>query len=124
MVKANELRIGNILIEYYSINDEPAQRYFTIKTGEDIDCVDEGFEPIPLTPEILEKCGFNWSIYHQAFHKHDDEHKIYDINECHPNGFQFSTFKKNQLIGVPFYYLHQLQNLYMCLSGEELEVNL
>lgn len=117
-MKANELRIGN-----WVSNGEIE---FQI-TSKDIYHLDVYVarviaNPIPITPQWMERLGFNWSIYHQSFHYGDmamDE--FYDVNECYPKGYQLSTFKKRNLIGKSFLYVHQLQNLYFALTGEELE---
>lgn len=127
MIKANELRVGNKV--YYTVSGSKkhiGEITQVVKTEDGIKgTIDYHYplsfgEPINLTPEILEKCGFEWSIYHQAFHKHSDGHETYDLNECYPSGYQFSTFKKQALIGIPVKHLHQLQNLYFALTGEEL----
>lgn len=76
------------------------------------------FEPIQLTAEILEQCGFEKSKSH-----HLDFFKDTGI------GNNFFTFR----LGRPFKhesqwwqeikYLHQLQNLYFAITGKELTVN-
>lgn len=112
-MKENELRIGN-WVDYSGSIIPVASIYIGQSTLEYAD-------PIPLTPEILEKAGFEWSIYHQAFHKENFE---FDINECFPKGYSLSTFKRRFLIVSKIKYLHQLQNLYYALTGEELEIKL
>lgn len=80
MIKANELRIGN------KIKRKSNENICTVNWGiiKDFDLHEDvsDYEPIRLTPQILEKCGFE-NIY-----------------------------------------LHQLQNLYFALTGNELEINL
>lgn len=79
-------------------------------------------QPIPLTPEVLEACGFDWSVYHQAWHYGDSLiNEFYDLAECYPSGYQLQTFKGGALIGNPIHHLHTLQNLYFSLTGQELE---
>jgi len=71
-------------------------------------------QPISLTPEILEKCGFVmhktsqlWRTYNFYLH-----HYLVSDNEyC----FKYSDFTSSSI-----QYLHQLQNLYFALCGEEL----
>lgn len=76
------------------------------------ECDSNRCEPIPLTPEILEKCGF-------------EQANGIMLWEC--NGVQiayeticgyFRIYPRTNKIE----YLHQLQNLYWCLVGEELEI--
>ena len=84
--------------------------------------LDEIF-PIPLTEEWLEKFGFE-NIY-------GDYHKKWDVwnyqIEKHP------SFKEGWVFfididevasppSVKIRYVHQLQNLYFCLTGEELTI--
>ena len=50
MIAPNELRIGN----WVKIGYVPHM----VIDGKHIDLYCEDYQPIPLTPEILEKCGF------------------------------------------------------------------
>lgn len=131
MIDPIELRKGSIFFDagdeqsYFAIEyfekDFAVYRNGSFKQRMDSDC----FQPVELTPEILEAAGFHWSIYHQAYHFGDFLcNEFYDLNECYPKGFQLSTFKKSTLIGEPFFYLHQLQNLFGCLCGKELVIDL
>lgn len=126
MIDPKELRIGNWV---YHESESTNNLHAIIVNDDDLGFMSNGgdlyYSPIPLTPEILEKAGFEWSIYHQAFHFGDMAmNEFYDVNECYPSGYQLSTFKKKELIGNSFQYLHQLQNLYFALTGQELEINL
>jgi hypothetical protein len=89
-------------------------------TGDYLTVASSELNPIPLTPEILEKCGFkkyvspggNTTTYSLG------ENWLFDASRdklilMFPNSFK----------NVPK-YLHQLQNLYFVLEGEELTVNL
>lgn len=109
MIQANELRIGN----WYDHNG--SYRQVTPNTIEE---VWEGeriyVNPIPLTPEILEKCGFE---------KYD--RFLYRLK----NGWHWISVDTNSLYihgkqVVLIDYLHQLQNLYFALTGKELNVQL
>lgn len=71
--------------------------------------------PIPLTEEILLKCGAvkavdEWFIIDKCFQFFD-------------NGFCYSAGLGYQL-SQPIENLHQLQNLYFALTGQELNVKL
>jgi hypothetical protein len=143
MIQANELRIGNLV--QIEIDDEI---YYTkvegIKKSEvslslsirgykwdDLEDID----PIPITHEILEKAGFEKKLLNQYFY---------------PGGFQLSLFKIANYSGDAYFdydsnegylrllssdggdtssviekiqFLHQLQNIYFALAGEELKVN-
>ena len=71
--------------------------------------------PIPLTEELILKCGFKKGQY---------EYMLGDfIMEWFHNGYNFTGGEGCQM-GVPILYLHQLQNLYFALTGEELIIDL
>jgi hypothetical protein len=82
---------------------------------------EDGIEPIPLTKEILEKCGF------EKHRKYIGGTGSYDV---YINGkIQFLQPSPNGHLQLPFYEskidsLHELQNLYKALTNEELTINL
>lgn len=119
MIKSNELRIGNLATGSESNN------YFRL-TSEMIRHIDKGLavvNPIPLTPEILEQCGFEKDIIdhpvpnHEAFGFYKFHVKIYWTK-------QIKVWYKGSPIDIVVKYLHQLQNLHFALTGEELEITL
>ena len=135
MIRANELRIGN-WIEYDG-------RYFKIYSIADVfptlDTIEFGIgvvdynniNPIPLTPEILEKCGFE----KEQRSDYDGEYFYVwikngvDIHEGNNSKeFNYATYVKGAQCsfksGIGVKYLHQLQNLYFALAGEELNPSL
>ena len=69
--------------------------------------------PILLTPEILDKCGFEkLNSGNRRFNK--------IVLMCE----SVSNYLLKDIPLTPIKYLHQLQNLYFALSGKELEVKL
>jgi hypothetical protein len=81
------------------------------------------FDPIPLTEEWLERFGFEqMKLYtgDKCFVKEkfcvlcDGQLKNYDLR---------LTFDSDQTIRIKLDYVHQLQNLYFSLTGEELNQN-
>lgn len=128
MIKATELRIGNLV-------QSKDGRLTTVNELKDdlVDCEWSGahyIEPFPvsLTPEILKKCGFkgmpvgkyqddgNWHL------KAPDCVVAYDDRWQSDNAGRVSY--NGCTIWCPILYLHQLQNLYFALTGEELTVDL
>lgn len=105
MMKANELRIGNLI--------QHNGRSFAVDTIDS--SVLNGVEPIPLTKDWMDRFGF-------------DEDGCVPINN--PNTLQVTKSldvivyeESNDFIclgGVAF--VHQLQNIYFALTGEELTV--
>jgi hypothetical protein len=145
-MEAKELRIGNWItllaldqkIEVQSISETGLGGLFTwIHHGEEYEDSLTGVGPIPLTAEILEKAGFendNGEFQHP-------NNTDFDLMFCmSPNnlwcGYNFGNRKDGvpfvettlgfvaNPICNPFRYVHQLQNLYWCLVGEELEIKL
>lgn len=74
-----------------------------------------GFEPIPLTAEILEKAGFVSDMMADGFLSYSKDGVEIDMP-------YFEFFYGESSIEVK--YVHQLQNLIHSLSGQELEIEL
>ncbi len=119
-MKAKELRIGNyhetdcfshprMGISPIKIND----KCFSAITSYGIHLVDEGkldFKPIPLTEEWLVKFGFK---------KLRDE--LYTQNNIEVWHKDSGFYHTEMNVGLNLDYVHQLQNLYFALTGEELK---
>lgn len=135
MEKANELRIGNLLDNGYiivqvtsislDIDDEYQPSIGICKYGEHRDevIVNEAafgieIKPIPLTPEWLERLGYK---------KDSMDNKWYQSPSNLPPIYNWRRGDYG-MDGLPLsvksiQYLHQLQNLYFALTGEELTIN-
>lgn len=110
MVKANELRIGNWVID--NITKAHGQVNHISNKDDDI------YTPIILTDEILLKCRFKYqNILKKIYFKNVWLFNRFRINETADNGiFYYKELKVDSL--------HKLQNLYFCLTGEELNITL
>lgn len=117
-MKANELRIGNY-VQYPNLK-KPIRVSFIDTTETNTTRT----QPIPLTEEWLLKFGFNsdWSkiltkqiegnTFELRFDK-TDKIIVLDVNiNYEETSLEFKHIK----------YIHQLQNLYFALTGEELEI--
>ena len=116
-MKATELRIGNWIQGYHApedIGQVTAEHFSTVDPDGYIDG-----DGIPLTPEILENAGFEFVM--EAGGYCDKNHILYTTN-THIIFCPYCTKDENCYINI--IYLHQLQNLYFALTGEELEVKL
>ena len=115
-MKASELRIGNYILD----NDDNVNEVDSDLIHY-IDCCDNnesGFEPIPLTEEWLVKFGvlegFGIGLYH--ININDINILMIDLKGGFADIGDEVTLKYN------IKYVHQLQNLYFALTGEELTI--
>jgi hypothetical protein len=122
-MKASELRIGN-----YVKFDNHEDEYYKV-SGCDIselsdELIDLNASPIPLTEEWLLKFGFIRHHYDYA----NDVIYIKNIadNEIDNAEFEWGVYPNELGSGIQIKnrkslkYVHQLQNLYFALTGEEL----
>ncbi len=115
MIKANELRLGNWVLN--------KGRYLLVQSIDDT-CINVGFdsgyhkeiEPIPLTPDILEKVGF--IMDRNGFALPDKMSLSFSVTK---DG-EYLLCWLDKSLGVIVRNLHQLQNLYFALTGTELEI--
>lgn len=145
MIKANELRIGNKInvysdtVEVTDVADDGTigtTAYFDGQMG-CCGCTDNMAQPIPLTPEILEKCGFEnkgdwepWAGEAKGVLYYLPKPRRLEIIKDHMKG----TFHRLIAGGnsedeygwydVEVKSLHQLQNLFFALTGAELTISL
>jgi hypothetical protein len=120
---AAELRIGNYL-NYLMVDGKYHPQ--KINSGSDIDGLND-FQPIPipLTPEILEKCGFEYDSIEWP------SAKVWVLKSVPLQDKYICALQ--QKTGPSFWYrpanlkvqyIHQLQNLFYSLTGEELSIDL
>lgn len=117
-MKANELRIGNLVYD----NERIYQIYSGTEIGNKHN--DNNFKPIPLTEEWLVKFGFKkvGEYYDKAFNG-----GALRIDEVQIMIFKGSDYALNIamdydciILPIEVKHVHQLQNLYFALTGEEL----
>ena len=123
MIDAKELRLSNWVLDSEGVERQvtvisaqgrvflPPVKYVDrmpkiVKLGED--CSTDLIHPIHLTPEVLEACDWNGykSLYIGSYFNLDTYGHLY-------YGSDYT--------GINVDYLHQLQNLYFDLCGQELE---
>ena len=79
-----------------------------------------GISPIPITPEWLERLGFEWDIYYQGY---CDGNYIVNIRENGTISFAYGKRRHDEMQFLPYIkYVHQLQNLYHAITGNELKI--
>jgi len=118
-MKAIELRLGNYVMnlerEIDRITGISDPLIATEKIPGDIDA---WVDPIPLTEEWLKKFGF---VQRDNYYWHNwgTNGVEFIFKDLHYKGFEIQLGKaKYKYIE----YVHQLQNLYYILTGEELEI--
>ena len=132
-MKTNELKIGN----FVEIDQYPDDRIIIqIEDGIDIDqCGKLNASPIPLTEEWLLKFGFyldknQWyNIKYFTDCNESTEEMCITINLASNRCAVFDAIEETDIVNIlsypimtakRIYYVHQLQNLYFALTGEEL----
>lgn len=125
MIQSSDLRLGNVVLDadgrYNSVVE--IKQYFVVlnrsKSMEERYIPLESLRPVPLTEEVLLKCGFerpghsfNGEIFHLS--EWDD----FPLHWC------VAMNKNGAILVEKMKYLHELQNLVYALTGKELVVNL
>jgi len=114
-LKASELRIGN----WHLGDGNPLQiDAFDIKDLSD-DPQDDFYQPIPLTEEWLLKFGFDKLPFDRTSLEYKKD--IYRLIGSEDKWFCLAVMNFVHT-KVRVQYVHQLQNLYFALTGEELEM--
>jgi hypothetical protein len=114
MIKENELRFGNWFLtkdgEYFQVTDLPTIFYYL-----------EDLHPIPLTRDVLERAGFPYDVQYE-FYEHYPI--AIELEEKHTSQVFISFGGETKLDNPALVsHLHQLQNLYFALTGEEITVS-
>jgi hypothetical protein len=126
MIKASEFRIGNLI--HYQIKETRqwevvavnATDFPFLQLAEKNDSVEVHYKPILIMPDLIVKSGFIKPIVDGKeipFYKKSR----YTIFELTPGVFEFSV--DGSIIFKKLEYLHQLQNLYYFLTGDELVID-
>jgi hypothetical protein len=124
-MKANEMRIGNVVNIVNTTRDFLGRVWYSdaLISHEDIYDIARGndyqYNPIPLTEEWLLKFGFKYDT---------DNDKL--CKSLHIDILSFRASEGHMCLESQGYrtlykhikYVHQLQNLYFALTGEELEI--
>jgi hypothetical protein len=141
-MRANELRIGNYIKFFNYITKEEIviidARFFRslsagrpaeeIKPDEEIN---QYYKPIPLTPEILTSwCGFEKTYAKNAYKKRFNKYSLQSLvitlsSEKNIVSIldEYTGQEELMIFITPIgQYLHQIQNLFFALTGEEIEI--
>lgn len=126
MIQAKDLRAGNLVFENtFNMGNGNYEGVPIVVNGNIIKTIElsptlHAYSPIPLSPDILERCGFVTvnkdkfsDKFAYAFKENEHHFKFYPPNTLYWHGYPLNVE-----------YLHQLQNLYFALTGEELTITL
>lgn len=118
MMQPNELRVGNIVkkgCEWFVAD------FITIQCA-------NNYEGIPITPEILEKIGFNQHPQSNEYWTHFTLKSGFYISKWVAGKPMAGFEEKDKFYYGEMYlkvdYLHELQNLYFVFYKKELEIKL
>jgi len=130
----SHLRIGNLVF----LNDDKGRRashltsvgavqsFVKAEDGEEVLCGNEMLEGVGLTAEWVEKLGLKKEYSRNvAYIINCGEYVLSVVRNGFSDDkwwFSLKTMSEGQNITIVRQYVHQLQNLYWCLCGEELEV--
>lgn len=140
MIKANELRKGVLIIDYNGIvrevYGEDIQQQCWYEEGQS-GTTEAPLNPIPLTPEWLERCRFEkeryadvkdtgeWDVKEKWISQDKELELFYVVlagKEMTGDNASFARKMKGFHRYQPVKHVHQLQNLYFTLTGEELNL--
>lgn len=126
MIKSNELRIGNYIIDdSYCNNKEVIIDEDWLEVCMAVQDY-ESLLPIPLTEEWLLRFGFSVNFTSDA-----DEYWTLELDGVKYCDLSLMSVDKNGFMEVCLFpyedlfrykYVHALQNLFFCLCGKELEL--
>ena len=130
MIALRELREGNWVKNWDIITRDNKKREgkpHKISKEDFANTLLDLFDPIPLTPDLFNKCGFMVAAHHTYKHtllpcfvfKCNEEFE----DELHIGWWAYLTGDCNDLLTCyEVNYLHQLQNFFLTVTDEELEI--
>jgi hypothetical protein len=123
-MKANELRLTNLVFLDDAITEIGITQLMNFAFWEknEQEYYPNRWKPIPLTPQMYEKCGFtrvdNHSIKDRYFWSgYNGFTLLYDLDSESAKYFPLDAVAEIK-------YVHELQNMYFALTKKELEINL
>ncbi len=117
-LRAKDLRIGNLVDMKYKNFIAEGHHWTTnyIKMADlmEMEAYPECYKPIPLSEQWLIDFGFK--LYQNTRYL---KHNNFDLS-CSKDGQKWGLNRKYETIPIFIKYVHQLQNLFFALTGEEL----
>jgi len=127
MIHKTEVRVGNKIMfsDDSSIFEVSGIHEFGLDVVNDIEetyIEYDQFEPIPLTEELLLKCGFEYTDEEKEFLQLS-VFRTFKLNADNSDNFSSVTFRINDTT-IEITSIHQLQNIFFALTNQELKINL
>ena len=131
MINASELRLGNYIL--FKCNGKISMIPCDFMHFEQLHKGDaSSFYPVMLKPELLQKCGFienkDYPLLPQAREFKqvlpvigNNSNELYGYVKNNGECFVRATVNGN-VASINFFHLHQVQNLFFFLTGNELEI--
>lgn len=121
-MKAEELRLGNLVSNMNPRHNDSILTIESIGDNHEVNVFYRKYllselEPIPLTEEWLLKFGFSCEV---KIGGDGIEFRVYHFDVLTFNTNHLWWYKVQRINDTPLEYVHQLQNLYFALKGEEL----
>jgi len=85
--------------------------------------VEEDIEGITLTPTLLSQLGFVYSGGTNEYQFILNDDAVLTVNPHIAGGYSIQLCVKGQWCGRPVQTLHELQNLYLDLTGKEMNID-
>ena len=125
-MEIKELRVNNIVIATLcdgSKKELPIKRIEEFGKNEIMETQGgwNDIEPIPLTEEWLIKFGFEWNEELRSFEKKGFRWLAKSV-EMNASYQLWDNINRCMLSNQMYWHVHQLQNLYFALTGEELTI--
>lgn len=129
MIKASELMLGNWVydgdktkfpMQVIAIGEDYVYLDFEGNEGDVWESTPEELQGIPLTPELLHKCGYERPFETDFCH----EDVYFDLDfDIERNEFYW-WYNNEYRMGEPIKYLHELQNQIWIFRKQKIKVNL
>lgn len=130
-MKIQDLRVGNLL---HFVTKQGVSKITGLSSdgfiesesyhGRNADRRIEDFIPIPITEDWLIKFGWVWNKETNSYEKYPNGDARMHLEYRPLNGsYKMFNYVLKALICERIWHVHQLQNLYFALTGEELILN-
>lgn len=128
MIKATDLRLYNCLLDkgQFCQVERIEPEAITVlhwNSSELAILQPDQLEGLPLTPELLQQSGFVAKDDSNEYKFLLDEEAVITVNPYITGGYSVQLCVKGSWCGKPVSFFHELQNMYLDLTGEEQKID-